>query len=241
MARVVDRILTPDAHARVNGTAFFTFAHPDERGVPLGSYVSEYRSREELSEAIRTGVYLPMWSGPSMTRRFKGLRAYDGGFRQNMPCPPGVTYCVTVSALPPVTWPQVVHALLEPGTMRVLQRALTSTLGARPLQFAANVLLPNRNGDWSLGKVLFGTLAYFSGVNPDPSVQIYPGKYSKMPYSLAEWLAMLVIPPSPGDIDVLVQMGERDAAAWAAEHGLMAAEEAAAVHARPLEPPQRGA
>lgn len=59
-----------------------------------------------------------------------------------------------------------------------------------------------------------------------------------MPYTIWEWLTMLVIPPTPQDIDVLVAMGEADAAAWAAENGLMAADEAAAVRARPL--PRKG-
>lgn len=93
-----------------------------------------------------------------------------------MPCPPGVTYCVTVSALPPVTWTQLINGLLETDTMGLLQRAVRSTLGAKPLQFALNVLLPNRNGDYRLDEVVYGVLAYFSGVNPDPSVSIYPGE-----------------------------------------------------------------
>jgi len=46
---------TPDA--QLNNTAYFMYAHPDENGVPIGDYVHHYETKEELQEAIRTGVY----------------------------------------------------------------------------------------------------------------------------------------------------------------------------------------
>ena len=153
-----------------------------------------------------------MWSGPSMTRTFKGMQAYgeppqwqqaraaaaaaarglyaparppppppaapppsDGGFRRQLPCPPDVSFCITVSALPPVTWADLVHSLLESDTMRLLQGALRSTLGKSPMQFVMNVLLPARNSNYRLGEVVYGMVAYFSNVNPDKAVSIYPG------------------------------------------------------------------
>ena len=51
---------------------------------------------------------------------------------------------------------------------------------------------------------------------------------------------MLIIPPTPRDIDVMVEMGRRDAASWAAEHGLMSEADKAAIQAQPLRKPRGG-
>lgn len=69
-----------------------------------------------------------------MTRPFRGIRAYDGGFRRALPCPPDVTFCVTASVLPPLNFRELMNSLSEPHTVRVLRRALSSTLGASPMQ-----------------------------------------------------------------------------------------------------------
>jgi hypothetical protein len=84
---------------------------------------------------------VPMWSAPSMTRMFRGQRAYDGGFRRALPCPPGVTFCVTASVLPPLDPYEILRNLLESDTLKAISWALRSTLGTAPWQFISNVSL----------------------------------------------------------------------------------------------------
>lgn len=58
----------------------------------------------------------------------------------------------------------------------MLHDAVRSTLGSNPMQFFMNVLLPNtRGGGYKFDEVIYSMVAYFSGVVPDKSVQIYPG------------------------------------------------------------------
>jgi hypothetical protein len=42
---------------QVNGTAYILFANPNEKGVPVGNWTNTYDSRDDLAQAIRTGVY----------------------------------------------------------------------------------------------------------------------------------------------------------------------------------------
>ncbi|KIZ03627.1 hypothetical protein MNEG_4327 [Monoraphidium neglectum] len=233
VSRVVEQLLPPDAAnivsrgargargAAVNGTAYILFANPNEKGVPVGNWTNTYDSRDDLAQAIRTGVYLPMWSGPAMTRPFRGVRSYDGGFRRALPCPPNVTFCVTASVLPPLNFRELLDSLNEPYTNRVLRRALSSTLGAHPMAFIQNVMLKNKVTSYKVDEVVLGTVAYLSAVNPGPDVHIYPGKYNKNPYSIWEWLLMMIIPPTPDEIDIIVKMGADDATSWAREQGLL--------------------
>jgi hypothetical protein len=47
------------------------------------------------------------------------------------------------------------------------------------------------------------------------------GKYNASPYTLLEWIAMMLAPGTSADIDSMVAMGSRDATSWAEEHGLL--------------------
>jgi hypothetical protein len=190
-----------------------------------------------------------------------------------------VTFCITASVLPPLDFGQLLTSLLETNTMRVFSRAISSTLGSKPVQFFLNVLLPNRFANYKINEVIWALVSYLSAVNPGPGVQIWPGegggaraapggagkggaapglwlspqraatprtaqaltlrplphpnppphptrppgKYHKNPYPMWEWITMMVIPPTPDEIDGIVEMGVKDATAWAQEHGLLPA------------------
>jgi len=60
--------------------------------------------------------------------------------------------------------------------MRVLRRALASTVGSKPLSFLMNVVLPFRAAEWKLDEVVYGAVSYVLNVNPGPEVAIYPGE-----------------------------------------------------------------
>jgi hypothetical protein len=125
-----------------------------------------------------------------------------------------------VSALPPWDWRELITSLTTQPTVRLLQRALSSTLGGSPILFLRTVLLRNGLSGYSFAEVVNGAVAYFSAVTHPGRAEIYPGKYSKNPFTQWEWITRMLIPPTHADIDILVGMGERDARAWAREHGL---------------------
>lgn len=57
-------------------------------------YGSKWTSAKEIVSAVRLSAYIPGVSSPSATLKlddqFPNLgSAYDGGFTQNLPCPPG--------------------------------------------------------------------------------------------------------------------------------------------------------
>ncbi|GBF89438.1 hypothetical protein Rsub_02010 [Raphidocelis subcapitata] len=220
VGRIMDIVLPPNAHEVLNGTAYIMYATPNEQGAPIGEYVNTYESRDDLAEAIRTGTYLPMWSAPSMTRLFRGKRAYDGGFRRALPCPPDVTYCVTASVLPPLDFNHLLRQLLEGKTMGILSKALRSTLGGSPWQFLTQFVRANRGSGYKMEEIIMGAVAYSTAVNPGPGVHIYPGKYNPNPFPMWDWILKMVIPPTPEEVDIIVEMGVKDAEAWAREVGL---------------------
>jgi hypothetical protein len=71
-----------------------------------------------------------------------------------------------------------------------------------------------------LEEVILGAISYSSAVNPGPGIHIYPGKYNPNPFPMWEWLLKMIIPPTPEEIDTIVEMGAKDAEAWAREVGV---------------------
>jgi hypothetical protein len=68
-------------------------------------YGSKWTSAKEIVSAVRLSAYIPGVSSPSATLKldqFPNLgSAYDGGFTQNLPCPPGAC---TSQTRTPVVW-----------------------------------------------------------------------------------------------------------------------------------------
>jgi hypothetical protein len=212
----------------------------------------------------------------------------DGGFRRALPCPPGVTFCITASPLPPLDFRQIWDGLSQPQNMRLMRTALGSTLGASPYAFLRDAVARGGRPTFKVDEVVYGMAAYLAAVNPGPDVHIYPGgprlpgcacvgrsalgsgkarlllavpsasprptstpprpntphpttsahkptspppttnkppsgKYHKNPWTIWEWLMMLIIPPTPEQVDTIVDMGTRDATSWAVEQGLLPA------------------
>lgn len=79
-----DRMLTPDAAARVNahGRAYVAVTHPspDGRAPARQELVNRFKGRPDLLEAVATSSYIPLYSGPRVTTEFRGERCYDGGW-----------------------------------------------------------------------------------------------------------------------------------------------------------------
>ncbi|GBF91101.1 hypothetical protein Rsub_04770 [Raphidocelis subcapitata] len=242
VVRAVQLLLPPDAAKIANGTAFFTHATPDDAtGVPLAGFVSSYASNDDLADTIRSGAWIPVWSGPSMTRPFRGGRAMDGGFARQYPCPEGVSYCLTVAVVPPIDWVDLTARLLaEPESLKAIAGATGSTLGTEPKKFVDNVLLPLRGLNLTTEEVIGGVVAYLRGVSPSKEVSIWPGKYAKLPCSAWEWIVKVLMPPSAEEVDSIVALGAADATGWAREQGLLPALPAP-VPAAPSSSPRRAA
>lgn len=93
----------------------------------------------------------------------------DGGFRRALPCPPGVTYCVTASVLPPLDYNFLLRELLEGASMRALGNALRSTMGSSPWHFMSNVRRRRGVEGWRFGETAEeGTRSSVNGVRQTP-------------------------------------------------------------------------
>lgn len=70
-----------------------TAAKPQNRSDPNVLFGSNWTSNVELVSAGRLSSFIPGVSGGSATQQLPELaslgNAYDGGFSQNLPCPPG--------------------------------------------------------------------------------------------------------------------------------------------------------
>jgi hypothetical protein len=102
----VKKLLSPNAYQRCSGTNFVSMTQgkfPSSKAKNL--LVSNYKSNQELVDAVAASCYIPLWSGNvgkrEWTAKFKGESAYDGFFSNSQPCAPGVSYCIKVNSKSP--------------------------------------------------------------------------------------------------------------------------------------------
>ncbi|KAI8469754.1 MAG: hypothetical protein J3K34DRAFT_274428 [Monoraphidium minutum] len=235
VARVANKVAPQDADKRLNqmGVAYMTLSTPAGRlGVPEGGFVNKFESRQDLMDAMHAGVYVPLWSGPSSTTKFRNQTVYDGAYRSPMPCPGGnTTYCIKVSVLPPWTQAELTRDLANPGTWRVLLSAINATAGGHPLRAALAGLAsrakaaPGQSaGDLVAAMYTYSTLQARLHTLAG-GVEIWPGKWAKNPYSIARWMLLVLTPPTDAQIDEIVEMGKADGLAWARDMGFAATPE----------------
>jgi hypothetical protein len=63
--------------------------------------LSDFSSASDLVDAAAGSSFIPVYSGPSITTLSRGLPVADGMLVNPLPCPPGVGYCVRISAAMP--------------------------------------------------------------------------------------------------------------------------------------------
>lgn len=91
-----------DAYKRCSGRGFVAISTGQlllNQHHPL--LISEFTDNKDLINAASSSSFIPLWSGTTMVKHFRGLPVYDGGFANNQPCPPGVKTCVKVSISSP--------------------------------------------------------------------------------------------------------------------------------------------
>lgn len=64
-----------------------------------------------------------------MSKQFRGLPVYDGGFAAQQPCPPGVKTCVRISTSNPA-WPK--RSSIETFMARIAVRGPMAVVNANP-------------------------------------------------------------------------------------------------------------
>lgn len=131
-----------------------------------------------MIDAVFAGVYVPLWSGPTVTTPFRGKKRYDGAFRVPLPCPLGnTTYCIRVSVLPPWDMDEVAREARDPAIRPYIADWWATTLGSNPPAFLARSLWEQakKPGQQPLNEVAAGWFAFFSHQPPAGEVDIYPG------------------------------------------------------------------
>ena len=81
--RSLEKLLPSDAHLRCSGrlgVSVTRLGWPSEN-----KFISEFRSREDLIEAICAGCFIPLWSGSLWPPKFRGESFVDGAYSNNTP------------------------------------------------------------------------------------------------------------------------------------------------------------
>eukprot|EP00775_Hariotina_reticulata_P008759 gene8759-8938_t len=219
----VKKLLSPNAYQRCSGTNFISITQgrfPSKNAKNL--LVSQFKSNQELVDAVAASSYIPLWSGNvgkrEWTAQFKGESAYDGFFSNSQPCAPGVSYCIKVNSKSPPWTRQRMNDMLQVigrsavlgGTKRKvkLMTAEDAGLQKRPAASFLSVQSPN-------------ITAFKQAAQHD--IDISPGIFTSTGVALNSWSDMLV---KPGDEELnqhLYQLGRTDARAWAKATGLATA------------------
>ncbi|KIZ04622.1 hypothetical protein MNEG_3337 [Monoraphidium neglectum] len=229
VVRMADKVMPADAHIRLSNmsVAYMALSTPAGRvGIPEGDYVTKFKSRQDLMDAVHAGVYVPLWSGPDAMTKFRNETTYDGAYRSPMPCPTGnTTYCIKMSVLPPWTTAEVLRDAMDPRVWPELLQVLNVTTKANPVRFFLEGIR-NRvmQPDQHFGKLAAAGYTYVTLQarlhQLAGGVDIWPGKWAKNKFSIVRWMLMVLTPPTPDVIDEIVQMGIDDGHAWARDMGL---------------------
>jgi hypothetical protein len=91
--------------------------------------ISDFKDNGDLVDAAASSSFIPLWSGGTMSKQFRGLPVYDGGFAAQQPCPPGVKTCVRISTSNPA-WPK--RSSIETFMARIAVRGPMAVVNANP-------------------------------------------------------------------------------------------------------------
>ncbi|GBF88176.1 hypothetical protein Rsub_00888 [Raphidocelis subcapitata] len=206
--------------AGASGRVCVAISLADEGPEAKGASTCSFSGPADFLSAARAACYVPGWSGPEAAMSFRGRKVFDGAFTHKNPCPPGVAYCIKVAVLTPWDVAATIQGLPGslPLTASMLTDIATKAMGMDPAGFvevlANRGLLPRRDGiaqapfDWQ------GTLPFSKN-----DADIYPGKYSKSPFTPEQIALMTFVPADAGTRRTLYEMGQADARAWAREQG----------------------
>lgn len=221
--------LPADAARRCNGTGFFSVTLLDAGdgggfrfNAPQGGTVSRFQDQSDLIETLAASTYIPIWSGGSLFRQWRGQRAADGGIGMRQPCPPNVTYCVRIASTPPDMLPDGSNTQssgMGPGAIAQALRNIQLAMGgSSAMQGAANSTrehpLPSTQPPANPQKV-----REFR----DAGIDIAPGLAVNNPFDRETWSELSILPCDPDTCNYLYRMGQLDAMAWAEMTGVAAA------------------
>jgi len=90
-------------------------AQPAASGRPYWRplFLTDFFGAADAADGAAASAFIPIFSSPSITTTLRSSPAADGMLVQSLPCPPGVAYCVRISAALP-------DAALVSGTQRIL-------------------------------------------------------------------------------------------------------------------------
>ena len=81
----------------------------------VGLQVSKFQSRHDLITSLQGTTYLPRFIGPDCYTYFNEIKVIDGGYADNLPCPPNTDangrFCLKVSAQPKEVWSKVQYKI----------------------------------------------------------------------------------------------------------------------------------
>lgn len=179
-----------------------------------------WSSRGEVISAVRLSSFIPSFSAPAATLQLPELEpavgpaGYDGGFTLNLPCPPGVGYCIKVASSPP-----------NPST----SGAAGASRAVQQFNERASALVATSQGALLAASPATAPYLPLNPVPlPTPAPDIYPGLSGPLPVNSTVWGSWSLNVPDDSSLAAMYAQGAKDAAAWAVQQGLASADEAAA-------------
>jgi predicted acylesterase/phospholipase RssA len=100
LRRKLQQTVSADAFRRCTGRATFSVSI-GKLGGPTNLLVDSFTSTPDLLAAACASSFIPAWSGTTPHTMFRGQPAFDGGFSNSQPCPPGVKYCIKIASRNP--------------------------------------------------------------------------------------------------------------------------------------------
>ncbi|KAI8475984.1 MAG: hypothetical protein J3K34DRAFT_4270 [Monoraphidium minutum] len=242
VVRVAERLLARDVAKRTNahGATSLAITYPAPFGAAPAALklVDDFKDRDDLIAAIASSVYIPLWGGPRLVTKFRGEMVYDGSLQGSsaslLPCPPGVRYCVRVSAYPPGV--SVGSFLLNdvllggaPSKARLLGVAGGTLLSPALPAHLANAAGAYAAADAASAASEPGQLAQLVKaaaqiVTPgEEGADIFPGRRHKLPFPRDAWVLAMLRPQDAEGRKKMFELGRAEALSWAQEAGFAAA------------------
>ncbi|GBF95267.1 hypothetical protein Rsub_08298 [Raphidocelis subcapitata] len=194
--------------------------------------ISQFSNRSDLIGAIDSSTYIPYWSGPLLTTKYRGADVYDGSMGGNgagfLPCPPNLNYCVRVSTMPAGV---PLNTLLLNLMATPEDRGFTLGIAANTVAgsdvggilsgvAAARVAVAPETAVAGPGRLAQLTKALMSLTTPgEGDADIWPGRRHPLPVSDYHWMEWMVTPPNDSERKVMFDLGRAEALSWAQEVG----------------------
>ncbi|KAI8477347.1 MAG: hypothetical protein J3K34DRAFT_515697 [Monoraphidium minutum] len=201
-----------DAHTRCSNVCYVGLT---TYGEGSGKFfdTAQFRSREDFKNAIIASMFVPEFSTGEDAFDFRGQDVASGYLSATQPpCPPGVTFCMRVSAFRAPDIAPMADLKFAFNVMLKLSKGITRSgvgvLGAPPAKILG--FAPTSDQRRAAAQAA-----------ADLGVEVAPNIFHPVPLTPdAQWTEMAAIPPDGDMSEFLLRLGQKDGEAWLRAMGI---------------------